>query len=98
MGVSGFGPAPHINLDEFERRLREGGQRTGSNDAPSKLPRITETSSGFPQPASRCASNTVERARTAKESTDPLDVRSSPQLHVTPGNGTSMVDSQDSRA
>jgi hypothetical protein len=98
MGVSGFGPAPHINLDEFERRLREGGQRTGSNDAPSKLPRITETSSGFPQPASRCASNTVERARTAKESTEPLDVRSSPQLHVTPGNRTSMVDSQDSRA
>jgi hypothetical protein len=23
MGVSGFGPAPHRNLDEFERRLRE---------------------------------------------------------------------------
>ncbi len=98
MGVSGFGPAPHINLDEFERRLREGGQRTGPNDAPSKLPRITESSSRLPHPASRCASNTVERARTAKESTELLDVRSSPQLHLTPGDGTSMVDSEDPQA
>jgi hypothetical protein len=98
MAATGFPPAPYVNLDEFERRLREGGQRTGSNDAPSELPRKTETSSALPQPASRWASNTVERARTAKESPEPLDVRSSPHLRVTPGNGTSRMDSEDSRA
>ena len=37
MGASGFGPAPHINLDKSERSLREGVRRTGPDDAPSKL-------------------------------------------------------------
>ena len=98
MGVSGFGPAPQINLGEFERRLREGVHRTGPNDAPSKLPRIAESSSRLPHPAlSRRAPNTLERARTRKESTEPLDVRSPPQLHVPPGNGTSIVDAEDPR-
>ena len=98
MGVSGFGPAPQINLDEFERRLREGVHRTGPNDAPSKLPRTTESSSRLPHPAlSRRAPNTLERARTRKESTEPLDVRSPPQLHVPPGNRTSIVDAEDPR-
>ena len=99
MGVSGFGPAPQINPGEFERRLREGVHRTGPNDAPSKLPRIAESSSRLPHPdLSRRAPNTLERARTRKESTEPLDVRSPPQLHVPPGNGTSIGDAEDSRA
>ena len=97
MGVSGFGPAP-INPDEFERRLREGVHRAGPNDAPSKLPRTTESSSPLPHPAlSLRAPNTLERARTGKESTEPLDVRSPPELHVPPGNGTSIVDGEDPR-
>jgi hypothetical protein len=98
MGVSGFGPAPQINPGEFERRLREGVHRTGPNDAPSNLPRTTESSSPLPHPAlSRRAPNALERARTRKESTEPLDVRSPPQLHVPPGNGTSIVDAEDPR-
>ena len=76
MGVSGFGPAPQINPGEFERRLREGVHRTGPNDAPSNLPRTTESSSPLPHPAlSRRAPNALERARTRKESTEPLDER-----------------------
>ena len=52
----------------------------------------------LPHPAlSRCAPNTLERARTLEESTEPLDVRSPPQLHVPPGNGTSIVDAEDPR-
>ena len=99
MGVSGFGPAPQINPGEFERRLQEGVQRTSANDAPSKLPRIAESSSRLPHPAvSRRAPNTLERARTGKESTEPLDVRSSPQLQLPPGDGTSIVDAEDPRA
>ena len=99
MGVSGFGPAPQINPGEFERRLREGVHRTGPNDAPSNLPRTTESSSPPPHPAlSRRAPNALERARTRKESTEPLDVRSPPELHVLrPGNGTSIVDAEDPR-
>ena len=97
MGVSGFGPAPQVNPGEFERRLREGVHRTGLNDAPSNLPRATESSSPLQHPAlSWGAPNTQERART-KESTEPLDVRSPPQLHPTPGNGTSIVDAEDPR-
>src|SRR6476659_3234096 len=99
MGVSGFGPAPQSNLGEFERRFREGVQRTGANDAPSNLPRTAESSSRLPHPAlSRRAPNTLECARTGKESTEPLDVRSSPQLRLTPGDGTSIVDAEDPRA
>jgi SPOR domain len=98
MGVSGFGPAPQINPGEFERRLREGVHRTGSNDAPSNLPRATESSSTLPHPAlSQRAPNALERARTRKESTEPLEVRSSPQLHLPPGNETSIVDAEDPR-
>ena len=98
MGVSGFGPAPQINPGEFERRLREGVHRTGPNDAPSNLPHTTESSSPLPHPAlSRRAPNALERARTRKESTEPLVVRSPPQLHVPPGNGTSIVDAEDPR-
>jgi hypothetical protein len=98
MGVSGFGPAPQINPGEFERRLRGGVDRTGPNDAPSNLPRTTESSSPLPHPAlSRRAPKALERARTRKESTEPLDVRSPPQLHVPPGNGTSIVDTEDPR-
>jgi hypothetical protein len=98
MGVSGFGPAPQINPGEFERRLRESVHRTGPNDAPSNLPRTTESSSPLPHPAlSRHAPNALERARTRKESTEPLDVRSPPQLHVPPRNGTSIVDAEDPR-
>jgi hypothetical protein len=98
MGVSGFGPAPQINPGEFERRLREGVHRTGLNDVLSNLPRTTESSSGIPHPAlSWRAPNTLERARIGKESTEPLDVRSPPQLHVPPGNGTSTVDAEDPR-
>src|ERR1700733_12570441 len=98
MGVSGFGPAPQINPGEFERRLREGVHRTGPNDAPSKLPRTTESSLPLPHPAlSRRAPNALERARTRKESTEPLDVRSPPELHVPPGNGTPIVDAEDPR-
>ena len=89
-----FGPAPQINPGEFERHLREGVHRTGPNDAPFNLPRTTESSSPLPHPAlSRRAG-----ARTRRESTEPLDVRSPPQLHVSPGNGTSIVDAEDPRA
>ena len=98
MGVSGFGPAPQINPGEFERHLREGVHRTGPNDAPSNLPRTSESSSPLPHPAlSRRAPNALERARTGKESTEPFDVRSPPQLHVPPANGTSIVDAEDPR-
>ena len=97
MGVSGFGPAPQSNLDEFERRLREGVQRTDPNDAPSK-PRTTESSSRLPHPAlSRRAPNTLECAGSRKESIEPLDVRSLPQLHLPLGNGISIVDAEDPR-
>ena|ERR1700722_6062458 len=68
MGVSGFGPAPQINPGEFERRLRDGVHGTGPNDAPSNLPRTTESSSRLPHPAlSRRAPNALERAGTSKE-------------------------------
>jgi SPOR domain len=98
MGVSGFGPAPQINPGEFERRLREGVHRTGLNDAPSNLPRTTESSSRLPHPAlSWRAPNTMERARIGKESTKLLNVRSPPQLHVPPSNGASTVDAEDPR-
>ena len=90
---------PHkSNPGEFERRLSKGVHRTGPNDAPSNLPRTTESSSPLPHPAlSRRAPNALERARIRKESTEPLDVRSPPQLHVPPGNGTSIVDAEDPR-
>jgi hypothetical protein len=98
MGVSGFGPAPQISPGEFERRLREGVHGTGPNDGPSNLPRTTESSSPLPHLAlSRRAPNALERARTRKESTEPLDVRSPPQLHVPPGSGASIVDAEDPR-
>ena len=72
---------------------------TGPNDAPSNLPRTTESLSRLPHPAlSRRAPNTLERARTREESTEPLDVRSPPQLDVPPCNGTSIVDTEDQRA
>ena len=72
--------------------------RTGPNDAPFNLPRTTESSSPLPHPAlSRHGPNALERARTLEESTEPLDVRSPPQLHVPPGNGTSIVDAEDPR-
>jgi len=72
--------------------------RTGPNDAPSNLPHTTESSSPLPHPAlSRRAPNALERARARKESTEPLVVRSPPQLHVPPGNGTSIVDAEDPR-
>jgi hypothetical protein len=68
MGVSGFGPAPQINPGEFEPRLLEGLHRTGLNDAPSNLPRTTESSSRLLHPAlSWRAPNTLERARIGKE-------------------------------
>ena len=42
MGASGFGPAPHINPNEFERRPTEGG---GREAAPStQLPHATRSS------------------------------------------------------
>ena len=78
MGVPTFGPAPHINVDEFARRLR----------APSRPPCLSESSSRL----SQCARNT------GKESIEPLDVRSSPQLRLDPGDGTSIVDTDDPRA
>jgi hypothetical protein len=78
MGVPTFGPAPHINVAEFARRLR----------APSRPPCLSESSSRL----SQCARNT------GKESIEPLDVRSSPQLRLDPGDGTSIVDTDDPRA
>jgi len=78
MGVPTFGPAPHINVDEFARRLR----------APSRPPCLSESSSRL----SQCARNT------GKESIEPLDVRSSPQLRLDPGDGSSIVDTDDPRA
>ena len=83
MSVRAFGPAPHINVDEIARRLR----------APSSLPRISESSSRL----SECAPNTPERGGTGKESIEPPDLRSPPQLHLKPGGGASIVDADDSR-
>jgi hypothetical protein len=54
MGVSAFGP--HINVDEFARRLRPA----------SRLPRISESSSRLCQ----YAPNALELAGTGKESID----------------------------
>jgi hypothetical protein len=73
-------------VDEFARRLR----------APSRLPRISESSSRL----SECAPNTPntpERGGTGKESIEPLDLRSPPQLHLKPGGGASIVDADDPR-
>jgi hypothetical protein len=83
MSIRAFGPASHINVDEFARRLR----------APSRLPRISESSSRL----SECAPNTPERGGTGKESIEPLDLRSPPQLHLKPGGGASIVDADDPR-
>jgi hypothetical protein len=94
MGVSGFGPAPRINVDEFERCFREGVQGTSPNNAPSKLPRLTQ-SSRLPHSAlSRRAPKTLDRARIG----EPLDVRSSPQSHLTHVDETSIVNAEDQRA
>jgi hypothetical protein len=96
MGASGFGSAPHFNLDEFQRRLREVVQKTAPNGAPSKLPRLTESSIPLSHPAlSKGIANTLERG---KKSTEPLDVRPSTQSHQTHDTGTSVVDADDPRA
>jgi hypothetical protein len=96
MGASGFGSAPHFNLDEFQRRLREVVQRTAPNGAPSKLPRLTESSVPLLHPAlSKRIANTLERG---KKSTEPLDVRPSPQSHQTDDAGTPIFDVDDPRA
>ena len=95
MGASGFGSAPHFNLDEFQRRLREVVQRTAPNGA-SKLPRLAESSIPLPHPAlSKRIANTLERG---KKSTEPLDVRPSPQSHQTDDAGTPIFDVDDPRA
>ena len=78
MGVSGFGPAPHRNLDKSERPFCKGAHRTGSKDAPSELPRTAESSTRLPRMAS---------ARAGKEAAGPFDVGSSPQLHSTVDGG-----------
>ena len=99
MGFSQFGPGSHIDLDEFERRLRESGQRAGPSDVPSKLADIAKSSTQLPHPLpSRCAPNTRERVSTVTNSTEPIDVRTPPQLHLTPGNETSIFDAEDPRA
>jgi hypothetical protein len=60
--------------------------------------RAQPTLSPLPHPAlSRRAPNALERARTREESAEPLDLRSPPQLHVPPGNVTSIVDAEDPR-
>jgi hypothetical protein len=97
MRVSGFGPASHFNLNEFQHRLGEVARSTSPNNAPSKLPRVTSTQ--LPHPAlSRRAANTPERAGAGEESTEPLDVQPSPQSHLTHDAGTSVVDVDDPRA
>ena len=80
MGVSGFGPAPHSNLDQSERRYREGAQRTAPNDAPSETPRIEESSARLPRVA-------LEHANMGKEAAQSFDARSSPQLQPTVDRG-----------
>jgi hypothetical protein len=97
MGVSGFGPAPQFRLDECQRLLRKVVQRAGPNDAPSKLPRLTE-SIPFPHPAlSTRAANTLERAGAGKESTEPLALRPRPQSHLTHDDGNSVADAEAPR-
>ena len=72
MGASGFGPAPHINPNEFERRLTDGG---GRETAPSiLLPHATR---------SLHTPNTFERAGTGSERTALLDVKPWPQARLT---------------
>jgi hypothetical protein len=83
MGVPAFGPAPHINVDEYARGLR----------APSRLPRMSDSSSRL----SQCVPNTQERDGTGKESIEPLDLRSPRQLPLKPGDGASIVDIDDPR-
>ena len=50
MGVSGFGPAPHANPDEYERRLRKGMMMRCPDGAPSDAPRRAASSNRPPQP------------------------------------------------
>ena len=80
MGVSGFGPAPHNNLGNSEHRFREGAQRIGPNDAPSKLARPAESTARLPR-------MDMEHADIGNEAAEPFDVRSSPQLHPTVERG-----------
>jgi SPOR domain len=87
MGVSGFGPAPHANLDEYERRLRKGMLRTCPDGAPSNAPRRTGSSN---RPAHPVPSLPAP-AGTGTESTDV-------SLSLQIAGETSIVDAEDQQA
>src|SRR5271165_3830390 len=70
MRVPAFQPAPDINLDELERRLRgEGAEQAGLDDPLTELVRLVESSRN-----SRSGTNVPGHAGTGGESTQPFDV------------------------
>ena len=98
MGVPRIRPAPQINPEEFERRLREGVQRTSPNDPLSKLARKTDSSRLPPPGPSRFVPNVTGHTRSYAESSELFDfgdVRESDETH---DDETSIVDAQDPRA
>ena len=98
MGVPRIRPAPQVNPEEFERRLREGVQRTSPNDPLSKLAPKTNSTRLPPPGPSRCDPNVTGHTRSYAESSqlfDFGDVRPSDETH---DDETSIVDAQDPRA
>jgi SPOR domain len=98
MGVPRIRPAPQVNPEEFERRLREGVQRTSPNDPLSKLAPKTDSSRLPPPGPSRCVPTVTGHTRSYAESSqlfDFGDVRPSDETH---DDETSIVDAQDPRA
>ena len=98
MGVPRIRPDQQVNPEEFERRLREGVQRTSPNDPLSKLAPKTDSSRLPPLGPSRCDPNVTGHTRSYAELSqlfDFGDVRPSDETH---DDETSIVDAQDPRA
>ena len=98
MGVPRIRPDQQVNPEEFERRLREGVQRTSPNDPLSKLAPKTDLSRLPPPGPSRCDPNVTGHTRSYAELSqlfDFGDVRPSDETH---DDETSIVDAQDPRA
>src|SRR5271157_4157807 len=89
MGVSGFRPAPHINPDELECRLRA-----------EQAAHVAESSRLPPPGLSRSAPNVPGRARTSSGSTRLFDVGPSPPSYETHDNRTetTTVDAEEPQA
>ena len=92
-------PDQQVNPEEFERRLREGVQRTSPNDPLSKLAAedqlIKAPHLRVRHDASRMLQGTPARMRNRVRLFDFGDVRPSDETH---DDETSIVDTQDPRA